>query len=77
MFDLIKVVAGVIYLTIKKRFQPGGGQRIVSLWISVKDGARSPVSEGEKEVDVLAGAHQAGLRIIRVQHYEVGRSDDV
>ena len=43
----------------------------------MKDGARSPVSEGEEEVYILAGAHQAGLGIVRVQHYEVGRSDDV
>ena len=77
MFDLIKVVAGVLYLAVEKRFQPAGGLRCVGLGISVKDGAGSPVSEGEEKVYILAGAHQPGPRVVRVQHDEVGGADDV
>ena len=43
----------------------------------VKDGAGSPVSEGEEKVYILAGAHQPGPRVVRVQHDEVGGADDV
>ena len=77
MFYLIKIVAGVLYLAVEKRFQPAGGLRCVGLGISVKDGAGSPVSEGEEKVYILAGAHQPGPRVVRVQHDEVGGADDV
>ena len=69
-------MAGVLHLTVQDRnhlLSDGG----VLHGGSLEDGAGPPVTPQDEEVEILTGAEEAGVVVVRVQDHKAGGANQV
>jgi len=71
LLDLVKVMAGILNLTVNKILHLLGNLRIFFL-ISLQDGARPPVYVGEEQIHILTSADHGMVLVVSVHHREAG-----
>ena len=76
LFDPVKVVTGILQLAVQDGEHFVGYVGVLHC-VPLEDGARPPVRLRDEEVEVLTGADQARVLVVRVQHYKAGGADQV